>query len=540
MEKHFAGRPAAPGIALGALFTFSTGRSTRAASGAVESEADALRSALNAAVTDLNDLIARSTGDAVAILEFQVALLQDEVLAEPAFSAIAAGSAADHAWLAAMQQEIAGYEASDDEYFRARAADLYDLRDRVLAHLTGSTIEAIVPPGAIVAAVDLAPSRFLAIDWSRGGALVLTAGSATSHVGMLARSRGIPAVMGLGVDLAELCGQALVDAHRGVLIVNPSPATRAQFDRDAKAAASTRTLAAAAAMRPGVTADGTPIRIMLNISDPRELADLDPTICDGIGLVRTEFLFHDRQQLPDEEQQYAVYRRIAEWAQGRPVTIRTLDAGGDKPIPGLTPAGESNPFLGVRGLRLSLARPDVFRTQLRALLRAATHGNVKIMLPMVTQPCELVAARGMLDAEVAALAEAGIPARRVSLGIMIEVPAAAIAADQFDAEFFSIGSNDLTQYVAAAGRDVAAVVDLADPTQLAMLRLYRYVVDTARARDIEVSLCGDAGGDPRAIPRLLATGMRALSMAPALVGGAKLAIAAVDLRAIAESERWPS
>ncbi|HXL83339.1 MAG TPA: phosphoenolpyruvate--protein phosphotransferase [Casimicrobiaceae bacterium] len=540
MEKHFAGRPAAPGIALGALFTFSTGRSTRAASGAVESEAEALRSALNAAVTDLKDLIARSTGDAVAILEFQVALLQDEVLAEPAFSAIAAGSAADHAWLAAMQQEIAGYEASDDEYFRARAADLYDLRDRVLAHLTGSTIEAIVPPGAIVAAVDLAPSRFLAIDWSRGGALVLTAGSATSHVGMLARSRGIPAVMGLGVDLAELSGQALVDAHRGVLIVNPSPATRAQFDRDAKAAASTRTLAAAAAMRPGVTADGTPIRIMLNIADPRELADLDPTICDGIGLVRTEFLFHDRQRLPDEEQQYAVYQRIAEWAQGRPVTIRTLDAGGDKPIPGLTPTGESNPFLGVRGLRLSLARPDVFRTQLRALLRAATHGNVKIMLPMVTQPRELVAARGMLDAEVAALAEAGIAARRVSLGIMIEVPAAAIAADQFDAEFFSIGSNDLTQYVAAAGRDVAAVVDLADPTQPAMLRLYRYVVDTARARDIEVSLCGDAGGDPRAIPRLLATGMRALSMAPALVGGAKLAIAAVDLRAISESELWPS
>jgi phosphotransferase system enzyme I (PtsI) len=506
----------------------------------VESEADALRSALNAAVTDLNDLIARSTGDAVAILEFQVALLQDEVLAEPAFSAIAAGSAADHAWLAAMQQEIAGYEASDDEYFRARAADLYDLRDRVLAHLTGSTIEAIVPPGAIVAAVDLAPSRFLAIDWSRGGALVLTAGSATSHVGMLARSRGIPAVMGLGVDLAELSGQALVDAHRGVLIVNPSPATRAQFDRDAKAAASTRALAADAAMRPGVTADGTPIRIMLNIADPRELADLDPIICDGIGLVRTEFLFHDRQRLPDEEQQYAVYRRIAEWAQGRPVTIRTLDAGGDKPIPGLTPAGESNPFLGVRGLRLSLARPDVFRTQLRALLRAATHGNVKIMLPMVTQPRELAIARSMLDAEIAALTAAGIPSRRASLGIMIEVPAAAIAADQFDAEFFSIGSNDLTQYVAAAGRDIGAVADLADPTQLAMLRLFRCVVDAARAQNIDVSLCGDAGGDPRAIPLLLGAGLRSLSMPPALVGSAKLAIAAVDLDAVVESEPWPT
>jgi phosphotransferase system enzyme I (PtsI) len=292
-------------------------------------------------------------------------------------------------------------------------------------------------------------------------------------------------------------------------------------------------------MRPAVTADGTPIRIMLNISDPRELADLDPAICDGIGLVRTEFLFHDRQGPPDEEQQYSVYRRIVEWAQGRAVTLRTLDAGGDKPIPGLTPAGESNPFLGVRGIRLSLAHPDVLRTQLRALARAAVHGEVKIMLPMVTQPRELTMARSMLDAEVAALTAAAIPARRASLGIMIEVPAAAIAADRFDAEFFSIGSNDLTQYVAAAGRDIGAVADLADPTQTAMLRIFRWVVEAARAQHIEVSLCGDAGGDPRAIPLLLGAGLRSLSMAPALVGGAKIAVAAVDLNSLAEPEPWP-
>jgi phosphotransferase system enzyme I (PtsI) len=540
MEKRFAGRSAAPGIALGALFPIANGTGTRVTSGEVESEAEALRSAVNAALVDLNELIERSPDDAAAILEFQVALLEDDVLAEPAFSAIAAGCAADHAWLQAMQQEIAGYEASDDEYFRARVADLYDIRDRVVAHLTGSANEAAIPPGAIVAAVDLAPSRFLAIEWSRGGALVLTAGSTTSHVAMLARSRGVPTVVGLGVDLAELSGLALVDAHRGVLIVNPGPAARAQFDRDAETAATARALATAAAIRPAVTADGTRIRIMLNIADPRELADLDPAICDGIGLVRTEFLFHDQQRLPNEEQQYSIYRRIAEWAHDRPVTIRTLDAGGDKPILGLTPTGESNPFLGVRGLRLSLVQPDVFRTQLRALARAAMHGNVKIMLPMVTHPRELAIARSMLDAEIAALTAAGIPARRASLGIMIEVPAAAIAADQFDAEFFSIGSNDLTQYVAAAGRDIGAVADLADPTQLAMLRLFRCVVGAARAQHIDVSLCGDAGGDPRAIPLLLGAGLRSLSMAPALVGGAKLAIAAVDLNAVVESEPWPT
>jgi phosphotransferase system enzyme I (PtsI) len=278
---------------------------------------------------------------------------------------------------------------------------------------------------------------------------------------------------------------------------------------------------------------------MLNIADPAELNGLDPAICDGIGLVRTEFLFHEGHELPDEKHQYAIYRRIAEWAQDRPVTIRTLDAGGDKPIPNLTLAAESNPFLGVRGLRLSFARPDVFRVQLRALARAAVHGNVKIMLPMVTLPRELAEARAMLDEEVALLHAAKIPARHPSLGIMVEVPAAAIVADQFDADFFSIGSNDLTQYVAAAGRDIAAVADLADPVQPAMLRLLRHVVETAEKKQIDVSLCGDAGGDPNAIPLLLGTGLRCLSMAPTLVGSAKLAVAAVDLRTLPELAPWP-
>ncbi len=538
-EKHFAGRPASPGIALGPLVAFAPEAGTRAASGAADIEAQALRAALAQALSDLRQLVEQSPGETADILGFQVALLEDDVLAEPAFAAIAEGRAAHDAWCEAMEEEAAGYETSDDEYFRARAADLRDIRDRVLAVLAGSDPVADVPPGAIVAAVDLAPSRFLAIDWSRGGGLALTEGSSTSHVAMLARSRGVPAIVGLGVDLTELVGHALVDAHRGVLILNPSPDARKQFERDARSASTARARADAAALRPAVTLDGTPIRILLNIAHSAELNGLDPAICEGIGLVRTELLFHDRQGLPDEEQQYAVYRRIAEWAQGRPVTIRTLDAGGDKPIPGVTLATESNPFLGVRGLRLSFARPDVFRTQLRALARAAVHGDVKIMLPMVSLPRELAAARAMLDEEIAALLSAGVPARRASLGIMVEVPAAAIAADQFDAEFFSIGSNDLTQYVAAAGRDVEAVADLADPVQTAMLRLLRYVVDVARAQRIEVSLCGDAGGDPRAIPLLLATGLRCLSMAPALVGSAKLAIATVDLRTLPELAAWP-
>jgi phosphotransferase system enzyme I (PtsI) len=540
IEKHFAGRSASPGVALGPLVAFAPNTCARIASDTIEGETQALRVALAKALGDLRQLVDQSRSEAAEILGFQIALLEDDALAEPALAAIAAGRAAHDAWQDAMEAEAAGYESSGDEYFRARAADLNDIRDRVLAALAGSDLVAGVPPGAIVAAVDLAPSRFLAIDWSHGGALALTAGSATSHVAMLARSRGVPAIVGLGIELNELAGDALVDAHRGVLIVNPGPDARARFEHDAHAAFADRVRADTAALQPGLTRDGTPIRIMLNIADPAELNGLDPAICDGIGLVRTELLFHDQRELPDEEQQYAVYRRIVEWAQGRPVTIRTLDAGGDKPIPNLTFEGESNPFLGVRGVRLSFARPDVFRTQLRALARAAVHGDVKIMLPMVTLPRELATARAMLDEEVAVLFSAGVPARRASLGIMVEVPAAAIAADRFDADFFSIGSNDLTQYVAAAGRDIGAVSDLADPVQPAMLRLLSYVVDVARAQRIEVSLCGDAGGDPRAIPLLLATGLRCLSMAPALVGPAKLALAAVDLRGLTEGAAWPA
>jgi phosphotransferase system enzyme I (PtsI) len=209
------------------------------------------------------------------------------------------------------------------------------------------------------------------------------------------------------------------------------------------------------------------------------------------------------------------------------VTIRTLDAGGDKPIAGLTVDGESNPFLGVRGIRLSLARPDVFRVQLRALARAAVDGNLKVMLPMVTVPDELASVRRLFDEVVAELIAAGVSARRPPLGIMVEVPAAALAIDCFDADFFSIGSNDLVQYVTASARDIGAVAELADPANPAVLRLIEGVVREGRRRGVEVSLCGDIGGDPRYIPRLLACGLTVLSVAPSAVARTKAVIAGV-------------
>lgn len=542
-ELRVLGRPASPGFAQGTLFVLGTAPAKTRSAGEPAKEAAALQQAIAGAAAALRELAASATDAAAEIVAFQVAMLEDNVLSAPAFDSIAQGRPAHLAWRAALDAEIVGYLESSDLYFRGRATDLQDIRDRVLDLLMGADPEEPVPNGALVVAEDLPPSRFLGIDWARGGAIALTAGSSNSHVAMLARSRGVPMVVNVDRTLAELrpraSEHALLDADRGELIVAPSPRARAEFARASDEFARELEAGRRLLPAPAYTADGTRIRVLLNIADPSELDALDPSICDGIGLVRTEFLFERSGGLPDEDSQYLAYRRIAEWAQGRPVTIRTLDAGGDKPIAGLTIDGEGNPFLGVRGLRLSLARPEVFRAQLRALARAAVHGQVKVMLPMVTLPRELEAARAMLNEELQRLQAAGVRCARPRLGIMIEVPAAAIAAETFDADFLSIGSNDLAQYVAAAGRDNPAVADLASPTQLAMLRLVRDVARVGQAREIEVSLCGDAGGDPRAIPALLGAGLRSLSMAPAAIGRAKLAIAGVRLAPQAGPEARP-
>ena len=526
-DLRIKGRRASPGFAAGEVAVLSRNAAARAPTGDPAQEALALERAMKAAASELAELARRTQGEESDIIGFQLALLSDAALFEPAIAAIKNSASADHAWSSVLDREIADYEAAEDEYFRARAGDFKDIRDRVLTHLTGAQVAA-PRSGAILVADDLPPSRFLAIDWSRGGAILLTGGSASSHVAMLARSRGVPMIVGLGGG-AALTGEVLVDAGAGEVIVSPSEEERRRFE--AKRRVDLRVASEAATLRdkPAVTRDGTAIAVHLNISDPDELVSLDPIVCDGIGLVRTEFLFHTRRGLPDEETQFRVYRRIASWAVGKPVTIRTLDAGGDKPVEGLTFEGESNPFLGVRGIRLSLARPNVFRVQLRALARAAMHGNVRIMLPMITIPDEIAAARAMLDQEVRSLVAAGIPARRPPIGIMVEVPAVAIAIDLYDAEFYSIGSNDLTQYVTAAGRDVAAVADLADASHPAIMRLIERVARHGRERKQEVCLCGDIGGDAETIPSLLRAGLRSLSVPPAMLARAKAAIAAVDL-----------
>jgi phosphoenolpyruvate-protein phosphotransferase (PTS system enzyme I) len=520
------GHVAAPGLAAGPLTRLADAPVAARGAGPPEAERAALTQAIARAAADLAALAASQGREAAAILEFQLALLEDANLTAAAFAEIEAGAAADRAWRHALDAQIAGFSAAEDTYFRARSADLTDLRDRVSRAFGGGGEAGLaLPEGAILVADDLAPSRFLEIDWTRSAGVALKSGSASSHVAMLARARGVPMVVALG-DIPAADGVlALLDAEQGEIEIEPSSARLAEWRQRAATLAQRRKDEARHIAEPAVTASGRRIRTMINIQGLVDLKSGAAAHADGIGLVRTEFLFEQGVAPPDEAGQYRAYREILDWAGARPVTIRTLDAGGDKPIPGVTFEGEANPFLGVRGLRLSLRRPGLFRIQLRALSRAGTSGNLKVMLPMVTTPAELSEARGLLDAALAELAAEGLAAQRPALGIMVEVPAAALAIDRFEADFYSIGSNDLVQYVTACDRGNGELASLADPLNPAVMELIGRVVAHGKRTGASVSLCGDMAGDPRCVPALIDCGLEELSVAPPALGRLKAVIA---------------
>ncbi|MEQ1955650.1 phosphoenolpyruvate--protein phosphotransferase [Mesorhizobium sp. CN2-181] len=522
------GIPASHGYAKGLLFRLDAATNAYVAKGSPEAEARALALAIEGASEQLAALATQTLGEAADMLEFQLAMLADESLAAPAFAAIEDGGPADQAWRAALDAEIAGYEASDDDYFRARSADLKDIRQQVLDVLVPAS-DLSLPAGVILVGDDIGPTRFLAVDWSQGGGIALAKGSSASHVAMLARARGVPMVVGLGPVPSDFKLPAFLDAEHGHVLLGPSDEAEALFHRAAEAFVARRRAAEESSAKPAATANGTPVRVLINVADPSDVERIDVATCDGVGLMRTEFLFGKPEGLPDEETQYRAYRKVLEWAAGKPVTIRTVDAGGDKPVPNYT-VDEGNPFLGLRGIRLSLARPEIFRVQIRALLRAAVHGNLKIMFPMIAVPEEFTLAAALFAEEAESLAKAGIEHVLPPLGIMVEVPSVAIAPELFaDVAFFSIGSNDLTQYVMAAARDNTAVAALNSVHNPAVLRLIASVAAFGSANDIPVSLCGDAGGDPAAIPALLEAGLRDLSVVPAQLALAKAAIAGVTL-----------
>lgn len=480
-----------------------------------------LTKAMDQSIAALESLMLGADATSAGILEFQVEMLRDPVIAEMTAEQIGRGQNAALAWASALEEYIAGFEQSEDDDIRARAADMIDIRDRVLRALEGLPV-ADFPRGSVFVGRDMAPSLFLAHDWTQGGAIALAAGSPASHVALLARTRGIPMAVGIGHLPVEPGTQVLVDGNTGLVVLGPTGAdVAAAAEMSACAPHSVRS----ERDRPRATAAaGGAAELLVNINDIHEIRSLDPDGCDGIGLLRTEFLLSSAADLANEAKQFQLYSEIVTWSAGKPATIRLFDLGGDKPLGGFG-TEERNPILGLRGIRLLLAMPAMLRIQARALLRAAALGPLKVLLPMVTLPREVEDTRRIFEEEAAGLADRHVSVTMPAIGIMVEVPAAAIMIDRFAcADFFSLGTNDLAQYVVAAARDNPSVVDLYQSAEPALLRMIAQAAGSARTMGKPIGICGDLAGNPAVLPSLVASGISQISVAPAQLEAVRRAL----------------
>ncbi|MBT8369106.1 MAG: phosphoenolpyruvate--protein phosphotransferase [Deltaproteobacteria bacterium] len=521
------GHIASRGLAIGKVVFHQQRAFDERTGGTVEDETRLFHRSVKAAQSALSALIDDAEKDIAEVLEFQLSLIQDKSLIDPAVAAIAAGTSAHTAWTQTLNKHVRRYEKADDPYFIGRTSDLVDLKQQVLSRIHGET--ETLPPlsqDAIVIAEDLSPSDFALLDRRYCKGIALKKGSLNSHVALLAKSRGIPMLVGLTTVTAEPDTLVILDAVEGQLIVAPDQETEANYRRrmeteEKQAKAQQKYLT----VKPTLPS-GERVYVGMNVGTLEDLKLVYPDHCDGIGLVRTEFLFNNGLGMPDEEMQFQVYKQLIEWAGEKPVIIRTLDAGGDKPIEGLTEKDESNPFLGVRGIRLSLLNEDVFRIQLRALVRASAFGNLKIMLPMVTVPQEVERAKNLLQDILVQLRRKDPKLTAPPLGIMVEVPAVAMCIEDFDSDFFSIGSNDLIQYVTACDRGESKVAHLYTGANRAVFELIKSTIDHGRLTGKQVSLCGDMASQSDYIDVLLDMGLRHFSVSPVDLARVKAAITA--------------
>jgi phosphocarrier protein FPr len=488
------------------------------------------RAAVRADLDAAKAALARRGASAEAeIFTAHALLLDDAALVDPALRGIDAGESAGRAWQAAAREAAAAFRGLDDPYLRERAVDVEDVARRVLAQLAGTTAAPVLAAPGIVVADELTPGEAAALDPERAHAIATARGGATGHAAIVAGALGIPAVVGLGpAILAVADGTPLaLDGTQGTVDVDPDATTTAALTGRREAADAARAAARERAAEPAVLPDGRRVEVFANVGSPAEARQAIAQGAEGVGLLRTEFLFLDRATPPDEDEQVRVLREVAEALEGRPVIVRTLDAGADKPLPFLRQEPEENPFLGRRGIRLSLAEPELFRTQLRAVLRVAADHPLKLMFPMVATLAELRAARAAVDA---ARAELGTNAP-LDVGVMVEVPALALQAAQFapEVDFFSVGTNDLAQYTMAAERGNAALAGLLDEdAREPVLALITAVVEAAEAHGRWVGVCGELAGDPGAAVRLAQAGVRELSMAAARIPEVKAALRAGD------------
>jgi phosphoenolpyruvate-protein phosphotransferase (PTS system enzyme I) len=452
---------------------------------------------------------------------------------------------------AAVQAEIAtiaqSFQAMDDPYLAARVTDVREVGTRLIRNLLKHPYRAFsaLPEGTVILAEELTPADTALLDPRKIAGFAAVLGGAQGHTAIMARSLNLPAVLGVAGLLhgVQTGAMVIVDGIGGQVIVNPTPDTlevyagrRATIERE-------RTALRRLAKLPAISRDGVPITLLANLELPREVAGAVDNGAQGVGLLRTEFMFMNRDDLPDEEEQYRTLRDVVVGMAGRPVTARTLDVGGEKlavALEGRYP-DPANPALGLRAIRLSLREPKLLETQLAAMVRAAAHGPLRILLPMICTASEVQQVRQMLTTVIRRLRRRGVdvPAEVPSLGIMIEVPGAALAADALArvSDFFAIGTNDLTQYTLAIDRADEQVASLYDPLHPAVLRLIQFTCEAAFRARIPVSVCGEIAGDPRHTALLLGLGVRELSMSPSRLPRVKQRLREMDVQAAEQRAR---
>lgn len=524
------GIPAAPGLGIGTAHTIRplpTIDPSAQHAGNASQEHTRLEQAIGKALARLDTLAGSAGGATADILMAQRELLDDPELKQGSDDLIDTGSTAE----AAITQIAASYAAQltalPDPYLAARAEDVKEVGRRIVAELLGISLEIHLDQPTILIAQDLSPAQTIGLNPEHIQAIVTESGTATGHLAIVAQGLGIPTIAGVQTALAEIAEGTLliVDGNQGTIIIEPDEANLLTAQARLQAARQEKEQLHQYRDRPGLTADGVHVDVFANIGSLVEARKAVEIGAQGVGLFRTELLAN--QGLPSENEQYAIYQEVAAILQ-RPLIVRTFDIGGDKPIPGLDIPPETNPFLGWRGIRLGIDRPqEILMPQLRALLRAGAQHDVRIMLPMVTVPQEVKAVRAQLDHAFQDLQAAGHNVRPIPLGIMVETPAAALTLDRFKGliDFASIGTNDLVQYTYAVDRTNTHVRERAQPLGLATLRL----IDRICKAGIPTAVCGQMAGDPDAIPILVGLGVRELSVAPAHIPTVKHTLRAQTL-----------